>query len=120
MKKLNEKDLEVYELIKETSERGFWYPMKELATRTGLSTRQLRNCVTNIRECDEIDKIIIGCKEGYKLLSNEEEFKYLISQKTKILKMLKRYWKDIRRFNKNNNYELAFSDEELKIVNSIN
>ena len=120
MAKLKESDLKVYELIKEASEKGFWFPMKELATQTGLSTREVRKCITRIRECSDIDKIIIGCKDGYKLLSDEEEFKYLKSQKTKILKMLGRYWKDINRFNKNNHYELAFNEEELKVVNSIN
>ena len=120
MEKLNAKDLEVYELIKEASEKGFWFPMKDLATRTGLSQREVRHCITHIRECDSIDKIIIGCNSGYKLLSDEEEFKYLKSQKSKIIKMLNRYWKDINRFNKNNHYELAFNEKELNLVNSIN
>lgn len=120
MEKLALKEREVYSLIEESSNRGFWISMKDLATQTGLSTRQLRKCVTHIRECDNVDKIIIGCSSGYKLLSSGEEFKYLKSQKTKILKMLKRYWKDITRFNKDNQYELAFSSEELKLVNSIN
>ena len=120
MKKLNELDLRVYDLIEKASEKGIWFGMKDLAEQNDLTPRELRKVITRIKESDEIERIIVSSSKGYKLLSSENDLQYLKSQKCKILKMLKRYWKDVNRYSKDNHVELAFTNEELRIVKATN
>lgn len=118
-KELTANDQFIYGLIEETSRHNGWISMGEISEITGLSRRQVRKCITEIRECDDIDKIIIGNDKGYKLMSSEEEVKYLSTQKAKILKMLKRYWKDVARYNKNNQFAINVPEEELKVLRTL-
>lgn len=115
-KALQGMELEVYEIIKEYSEQGKWVSMNMLASLTNCGERAIRKYVNNIREYEGNEKIIIGCEKGYKILDKEEELVYLSSKKKTILNSLRRYYKDIRRFNNNKNYKLDISEEDLKIV----
>ena len=116
---LSTKDLEVYAIIERQSSEGKWVSMAELSFLTDINERAVRQCITNIREYEDNDKIIIGCSKGYKILSNEEEFTFLLSRKKRILNALNRYYKDVRRFNRNNNYAIKNPNAEtLEIVNA--
>ena len=115
-KALQGMELEVYEIIKQNSENGKWISMNQLSALTNCGERAIRKYVNNIREFEGNEKIIIGWEKGYKILDKEEEFAYLISKKKTILNSLRRYYKDIRRFNNNKNYKLDISEEDLKVV----
>ena len=111
---------EVLDYITERSKLDYWTSMSHLAYAFNISERMVRQVICDIREDDEVQKIIIGCDKGYKVLSKEEEFAYLLSKKCEILKSLKRYYKDIKRFNANDNYTLDFTEEEkLDIMKTI-
>ena len=111
---------EVLNYIAERSKLDYWTSMSHLAYVFNISERSVRQVICDIREDDSIEKIIIGCDKGYKVLSKEEEFAYLLSKKCEILKSLKRYYKDIKRFNANDNYTLDFTEEEkLDIMKTI-
>ena len=111
---------EVLDYIIERSKLDYWTSMSHLAYAFNISERMVRQVICDIREDDEVQKIIIGCDKGYKVLSKEEEFAYLLSKKCEILKSLKRYYKDIKRFNANDNYTLDFTEEEkLDIMKTI-
>lgn len=116
-----EKALEekILEIIERSSLKGEWVSMAELSYETNLNERSVRKIVTNIRENDSNDKIIIGCSKGYKILSEEEEIAYLKSKKISILNSLRRYYKDIKRFSSNNNYKLNLEEENLDLMRSI-
>lgn len=86
--------------------------MNEIAFAFDLKDRAVRKVICNIREDEDNDKIIISSYKGYKILDNEEEFKYLLSKKVEIMQALRRYYKDVERFNANGKYQLGFSSEE--------
>lgn len=113
---LSQKSLEVYEIIKRYSLENKWVSMRELAELTNLTERIVRRHISDIREYEGNDKIIISGDKGYKILSSEEEFSYLTSRKISLLKSLKQYYKDVNRYNKNNSFKINISKQELEII----
>ena len=117
----------IYDFIKERSLEGKWTSQKEIrdylinngyAEKIGLRT--IRRNVHDIRECDTIQKIILtDYVKGYRLMSDEEELDYLKKRKISILKMLKQYYKDVKRFNMNNQFKITFGKYEREYIESI-
>ena len=117
----------IYDFIKERSLEGKWTSQKEIrdylinnnfAEKIGLRT--IRKNVHDIRECDTIQKIILtDYSKGYRLMTDEEELDYLKKRKISILKMLKQYYKDVKRFNMNNQFKITFGKYEREYIESI-
>ena len=110
----------IYEFLKEKSEKGEWIKMKPLADQFGISTRTLRRCITNIKENETIQKIVISdYSKGYKLMAESDDFAFLKRKKIKALKELKRYWLDVTRLNLNNQMKLTFDTQERNFIESL-
>lgn len=117
----------IYDFIKERSIEGKWTSQKEIrdylinnnfAEKIGLRT--IRKYVHDIREDDTIQKIILtDYVKGYHLMSDEEELDYLKKRKISILKMLKQYYKDVKRFNMNNQVKITFGKYEREYIESL-
>ena len=52
-------------------------------------------------------------------MSDEEELDYLKKRKISILKMLKQYYKDVNRFNMNNQVKITFGKYERDYIESL-
>lgn len=118
--KLTTIEWNVYNTLKNNTQNGKWTSMRELALINGVSERVLRKIIITLKDSDEIQKIIISDhKLGYKLLSNEKEHDYLDRKKIEILKKLKRYYKDVKRFNLNNQTKITFGKYERDYFESI-
>ena len=117
----------IYDFIKERSLEGKWTSQKEIrdylinnnfAEKIGLRT--IRRNINEIRKDDTIQKIILtDYSKGYRLMTDEEELDYLKKRKISILKMLKQYYKDVNRFNMNNQFKIAFGKYEREYIESI-
>ena len=117
----------IYDFIKERSLEGKWTSQKEIrdylinngyAEKIGLRT--IRRNVHDIRQEDTIQKIILtDYSKGYRLMTDEEEIDYLKKRKISILKMLKQYYKDVNRFNMNNQFKITFGKYEREYIESI-
>ena len=117
----------IYDFIKERSLEGKWTSQKEIrdylinnnfAEKIGLRT--IRRNINEIRKNDTIQKIILtDYSKGYRLMTDEEELDYLKKRKISILKMLKQYYKDVNRFNMNNQFKIAFGKYEREYIESI-
>ena len=117
----------IYNYIKERSIEGKWTSQKEIrdyliisgyAENIGLRT--IRRCIHDIREDDTIQKIILtDYSKGYRLMTDEEEIDYLKNRKISILKMLKQYYKDVKRFNMNNQFKITFGKYEREYIESL-
>lgn len=117
----------IYDFIKERSFEKKWTSQKEIrdylinndyVEKIGLRT--IRKNIHDIRKDDTIQKIILtDYVKGYRLMTNEEEFDYLKKRKISILKMLKQYYKDVNRFNMNNQFKIAFGKYEREYIESI-
>ena len=117
----------IYDYIKERSLDKKWTSQKEIrdylinnnfAEKIGLRT--IRRNINEIRKDDTIQKIILtDYSKGYRLMTDEEELDYLKKRKTSILKMLKQYYKDVNRFNMNNQFKIAFGKYEREYIESI-
>lgn len=117
----------IYDFIKERSLEGKWTSQKEIrdylinnnfAEKIGLRT--IRRNINEIRKDDIIQKIILtDYSKGYRLMTDEEELDYLKKRKISILKMLKQYYKDVNRFNMNNQFKIAFGKYEREYIESI-
>ena len=117
---LNSIDWKIYNTIKERTLKGEWTPAQFLVDYIGIGKREIRRHIQRIRESNTIQKIIISdYTYGYKLMSEQDEFKLLTKTKIKILKQLKRYWKDVDRYNKNHQNKITFSDSERAIYESL-
>lgn len=117
---LNSIDWKIYNTIKERTLKGEWTPAQFLVDYIGIGKREIRRHIQRIRESNTIQKIIISdYTYGYKLMSEQDEFKLLTKTKIKILKQLKRYWKDVDRYNKNHQNKITFSDNERAIYESL-
>lgn len=117
--------VDIYEFLIEQSEYGEWTSQKELLRHLhnigyDICERKMRLEITNIRKNDEIEKIIVSnTKRGYKILSYEEELKYIEAQKYLALAKLSQYWKDVRRFNRNNQAKINIDTKEQEFVESV-
>ncbi len=110
----------VYNFIKERSEKGLYTKQQDLAEEFKISKRQVRRCVEHIREDETIQKIVLSDYiHGYKLMSQEDAVELLIKRKIKILKEFKRYWKDVKRYNSNNQLKLVFDTHERGVIESL-
>ena len=117
----------IYDFIKERSLEGKWTSQKEIrdylinnnfAEKIGLRT--IRRNINEIRKDDTIQKIILtDYSKGYRLMSDEEELDYLKKRKISILKMLKQYYKDVKRFNMNNQVKITFGKYEREYIESL-
>lgn len=117
----------IYDFIKERSLEGKWTSQKEIrdylinngyAEKIGL--RAIRRNIHDIRQEDTIQKIILtDYSKGYRLMTDEEELDYLKKRKISILKMLKQYYKDVNRFNMNNQFKITFGQYEREYIESI-
>ena len=117
----------IYDYIKERSLDKKWTSQKEIrdylinnnfAEKIGLRT--IRRNINEIRKDDTIQKIILtDYSKGYRLMTDEEELDYLKKRKISILKMLKQYYKDVNRFNMNNQFKIAFGKYEREYIESI-
>ena len=85
-----------------------------------INKRNIRKKIKEIRECDTIQKIILSdYGKGYRLMSSEEELDYLEKRKISILSMLGRYYKDIERYNTNNQLKITLTKNERNIFESL-
>lgn len=117
----------IYDFIKERSLEGKWTSQKEIrdylinngyAEKIGL--RAIRRNIHDIRQEDTIQKIILtDYSKGYRLMTDEEEIDYLKKRKISILKMLKQYYKDVNRFNMNNQVKITFGKYERDYIESL-
>ena len=117
----------IYDFIKERSLEGKWTSQKEIrdylinknfVDKIGLRT--IRRNINEIRKDDTIQKIILtDYSKGYRLMSDEEELDYLKKRKISILKMLKQYYKDVKRFNMNNQVKITFGKYEREYIESL-
>lgn len=122
---LNSLEWTIYNIIKERSERGLWTTQNELNNLLFLkgyevSMRNTREHIQFIKKNDKIQKIIMSnSKLGYKLMSDEDELKYLESKKKEALGRLKRFWKDYKRFEENGQCKLTFGQYERDHIESL-
>lgn len=120
MKKLITLDFLVYDEIKKRSINGEWTNVGFLAELFNCDKRTIRYSIQRIRESDTIQKIILtDYGKGYKLMSDDDEFDMLTKTKIKILKQLKRYWKDVERYNLNHHNKIVFSKNERDVFESL-
>lgn len=119
-KELTTIEWNVYNEIKERTLNGEWTSVEYLSSKYNVGKRTVRKFVNTIRANDVIQKIIItSFKFGYKLMTDEEQFLYLEKRKIHILKQLKQYYKDVKRYNLNGQYRITFGDYERKIYESL-
>lgn len=122
---LNSFEWTIYNIIKERSERGLWTSQAELNNLLWLkgyevSMRNTRTHLQFIKKSDKIQKIIISnSKLGYKLMSDEEELKYLEAKRKEALGRLKRFWEDYKRFENNGQCRLTFGKYEREYIESL-
>ncbi len=114
-----------YEYLKKQSEENKWTSQTELQEVLNqkfdnkFCLRTIRKIIQRIRQCDTIQKIIItNYSKGYRLMSTDEETDYLVRRKQSILKMLKACYKDIKRYEANNQYRI-FENKERDIIESL-
>lgn len=113
-------DWNIYKFLKKTSEHGVWIKMNALAAMFNISPRELRKSITRIRENDTIQKILVSdYKKGYKLMAKSDEYELLLKDKIRALRTLKRYWKNAKRFNLNNQMKLTFDTQERNFIESL-
>ncbi len=117
---MNSLDWQIYKFLKKTSEHNVWIKRNALANMFNISTREVRKSITRIRENETIQKILISdYSKGYKLMSREEEYQLILKDKYRALKTLKRVWKDIRRYNSNNQMKLTFDTQERDFIEAL-
>ena len=122
---LNSFEWTIYNIIKGRSEQGLWTTQSELNTQLFLkgydvSTRMTRKHIQFIKKNDKIQKIIMSnTKLGYKLMSDEEELKYLEAKRIEALGRLKRFWKDYKRFEQNGQGKITFGQYEREYIESL-
>lgn len=122
---LNSFEWTIYNIIRERSEQGMWTSQTELNTQLFLkgydvSLRMTRKHLQFIKKNDKIQKIIMSnSKLGYKLMSDEEELKYLLAKKKEALGRLKRFWKDYKRFEQNGQGRIVFGQYEREYIESL-
>lgn len=115
----------IYNIIKERSEAGMWTTQSELNSLLWLkgydvSLRMTRKHLQFIKNSDKIQKIIISnSKLGYKLMSDNEELKYLEAKRKEALGRLARFWKDYKRFENNGQCRLTFGQYEREYIESL-
>lgn len=113
---------EVLNIITERSKEGKWTSQKFIINSldTSISDRTLRVIIQMIRADDNTDIVILtDYNKGYKLMSEEDNLKELTKRKISILKSLKLYYKDVKRFNTHNNYKLKLEENEIELMKTL-
>lgn len=113
---------EVLNIITERSKEGKWTSQKFIINSLDvrISDRTLRVIIQMIRADDNTDIVILtDYNKGYKLMSEEDNLKELTKRKISILKSLKLYYKDVKRFNTHNNYKLKLEENEVELMKTL-
>lgn len=113
---------EVLNIITERSKEGKWTSQKFIINSLDvrISDRTLRVIIQTIRADDNTDIVILtDYNKGYKLMSEEDNLRELTKRKISILKSLKLYYKDVRRFNAHNNYKLKLEENEIELMKTL-
>lgn len=113
---------EVLNIITERSKEGKWTSQKFIINSLDvrISDRTLRVIIQTIRADDNTDIVILtDYNKGYKLMSEEDNLKELTKRKISILKSLKLYYKDVKRFNTHNNYKLKLEENEVELMKTL-
>lgn len=116
---------EIFYHLMEKSQYGEWTSQKKLLKHLkdsgyDISERKMRQEITNIRKDDNVEKILVShTTKGYKILSDEEEMKYIEAKKIYALKKLAQYWKDVKRFNRNHQVKINIDTNTQEVVESI-
>lgn len=123
---MNTKQWNIYNFIKERSLESKWTKQQDIIDyfsykfNENISKRSIRKNINEIRKDDIIQKIILtDYSKGYRLMSKEEELDYLKKRKISILKMLKQYYKDVKRYEKNNQTRIIFGKYERNCIESL-
>lgn len=125
IKNLTKVEWKIYNFLKEQTLNDKWSSQQEIINfleKQGIKicTRQLRKNIQNIRKCENITKIILtDYSKGYRIMSDEEEYKILLNRKICILKQLKQYWKDVRNLEKNGQMKITFDTKERNFIESL-
>lgn len=116
----------IYNYIKEESEKNKWVKQVDIQNYLleekdlQISTRDIRRKINEIRKDEVIQKVILtDYSKGYRIMNEAEEREYLSKRKISILKMLKLCYKDIQRYNLNNQMKITFSENERNIFESL-
>lgn len=113
---------EVLNIITERSKEGKWTSQKFIINSLDvrISDRTLRATIQTIRADDNTDIVILtDYNKGYKLMSEEDNLRELTKRKISILKSLKLYYKDVKRFNAHNNYKLKLEENEIELMKTL-
>lgn len=113
---------DVLRILKEESIKGHYIKQQEIIDKLdyNLSKRTLRTCIHYLREdLDNTLIILTDYKKGYKLMSEQDTIDVLTKRKKAILKSLKLYYKDIKRFKENNNFKIILEDGEIELMKSL-
>jgi hypothetical protein len=113
---------EVLNIITERSKEGKWTSQKFIINSLDvrISDRTLRVIIQMIRADDNTDIVILtDYNKGYKLMSEKDNLKELTKRKISILKSLKLYYKDVKRFNTHNNYKLKLEENEVELMKTL-
>ena len=113
---------EVLNIITERSKEGKWTSQKFIINSLDvrISDRTLRAIIQTIRADDNTDIVILtDYNKGYKLMSEEDNLMELTKRKISILKSLKLYYKDVKRFNAHNNYKLKLEENEVELMKTL-
>nr|DAG18758.1 MAG TPA: hypothetical protein [Caudoviricetes sp.] len=113
---------EVLNIITERSKEGKWTSQKFIINSLDvrISDRTLRAIIQTIRADDNTDIVILtDYNKGYKLMSEEDNLRELAKRKISILKSLKLYYKDVKRFNAHNNYKLKLEENEIELMKTL-
>lgn len=113
---------DVLKILKEESIKGHYIKQQEIIDRLdyNLSKRALRSCIHYLREdLDNTLIILTDYKKGYKLMSEQDKVDVLIKRKKAILKSLKLYYKDVKRFKENNNFKIILEDNEVELIETL-
>ena len=113
---------EVLNIITERSKEGKWTSQKFIINSLDvrISDRTLRAIIQTIRADDNTDIVILtDYNKGYKLMSEEDNLRELTKRKISILKSLKLYYKDVKRFNAHNNYKLKLEVNEIELMKTL-
>lgn len=115
----------IYNFIKERSEKGLWTTQVELnehliANGYETTMRNTRTHLQFIRKNDKIQKIILShTKKGYKLLSDEEEERYIVSKLVEAVERLQRAKKDLKKLRQNGQCRITFGKYERNYIESV-
>ena len=124
-KELTRVEWKIYNYLKERTQNDLWTNQQELieyleTQKIKIGKRDLRRCIQNIRKSDVIQKIILtSYKNGYRIMSDENQLDILVKRKISILKSLKQYHKDISRLKLNNQMKLKLDTQEREIIESL-